>query len=119
MKWKGIIYIAVILSVSLFSSLVGFSSNQVLSLAIFFMVIFGTIFFWQFRLPFALLGISLLLAFGLLDIQHLIEFAGLDVILFLVGMMILVGYLEENHFFESLVNALIRYIGPRPFFLVG
>jgi len=119
MKWKGIIYIAIILGVSLFSSLAGFSSTQVLSLAIFFMVIFGTILFWQFRLPFALLGISLLLAFGLLDIQHLIEFAGLDVILFLVGMMILVGYLEENHFFESLVNTLIRYIGPRPFFLVA
>jgi Na+/H+ antiporter NhaD/arsenite permease-like protein len=119
MRWKGIIYIAIILGVSLLSSLAGFSSTQVLSLAIFFMVIFGTILFWQFRLPFALLGISLLLAFGLLDIQHLIEFAGLDVILFLVGMMILVGYLEENHFFESLVNALIRYIGPRPFFLVA
>jgi Na+/H+ antiporter NhaD/arsenite permease-like protein len=118
MKWKGIIYIAIILGVSLLSSLAGFSSTQVLSLAIFFMVIFGTILFWQFRLPFALLGISLLLAFGLLDIQHLIEFAGLDIILFLVGMMILVGYLEENHFFESLVNALIRYVGPRPLFLV-
>ena len=32
--------------------------------------------------------------------------------------MILVGYLEENHFFESLVNTLIRYIGPRPLLLV-
>ena len=119
MRWKGIIYIAIILGVSLFSFQAGFSSTQVLSLAIFFMVIFGTILFWQFRLPFALLGISLLIAFGLLDIQHLIEFAGLDIILFLVGMMILVGYLEENHFFESLVNALIRYIGPRSFFLVA
>jgi Na+/H+ antiporter NhaD/arsenite permease-like protein len=119
MKWKGFIYIAIILGVSLLSSLAGFSPTQVLSLAIFFMVIFGTILFWQFRLPFALLGISLLLAFGLLDTQHLIEFAGLDVILFLVGMMILVGYLEENHFFESLVNALVRYIGPSPFFLVA
>jgi Na+/H+ antiporter NhaD/arsenite permease-like protein len=119
MKWKGIIYIAIILGVGLLSSLVGFSPTQVLSLAIFFMVIFGTILFWQFRLPFALLGISLLLAFGLLDIQHLIEFAGLEIILFLVGMMILVGYLEENHFFESLVNTLIRYIGPRPLLLVA
>ncbi len=82
------------------------------------MVIFGTILFWQFRLPFALLGISLLLAFGLLDIPHLIEFAGLDIILFLVGMMIFVGYLEENRFFESLVNALIRTMGPRPTLLV-
>jgi Na+/H+ antiporter NhaD/arsenite permease-like protein len=82
------------------------------------MVIFGTIFFWRFRLPFALLGISLLLGFGLLDISHLIEFAGLDIILFLVGMMILVGYLEENRFFEFLVSALIRFIGPRPLFLI-
>jgi Na+/H+ antiporter NhaD/arsenite permease-like protein len=82
------------------------------------MVIFGTILFWPFRLAFALLGISLLLAFGLLDIPHLIEFAGLDIILFLIGMMILVGYLEENRFFESLVNPLVRTIGPRPVLLV-
>jgi Na+/H+ antiporter NhaD/arsenite permease-like protein len=116
---KGILYLLIILCVSALSYFAGFSRIQVLSISIFFMVIFGTILFWQFRLPFALLGISLLLAFGLLDIQHLIEFAGLDIILFLVGMMILVGYLEENHFFESLVNALIRYIGPRPFFLVA
>jgi len=115
---KGIVYISIIVSVSLLSYLAGFSTTQVLSLAIFFMIIFGTIMYWRFRLPFALLGISLLLAFGLLDIPHLVEFAGLDIILFLVGMMIFVGYLEENHFFESLVNALIRYVGPRPVLLV-
>jgi Na+/H+ antiporter NhaD/arsenite permease-like protein len=116
--WRGIIYIFIILGLSIFSYFIGFSTSQSLSLSIFFMVIFGTILFWQFRLPFALLGISLLLAFGLLDIHHLIEFAGLDIILFLIGMMIFVGYLEENHFFESLVNTLIRYIGPRPMLLV-
>jgi Na+/H+ antiporter NhaD/arsenite permease-like protein len=115
---KGIVYISIIVSVSLLSCLAGFSTTQVLSLAIFFMIVFGTIMYWRFRLPFALLGISLLLAFGLLDIPHLVEFAGLDIILFLVGMMIFVGYLEENHFFESLVNALIRYVGPRPVLLV-
>ena len=118
MKWKGIVYILIILGLSLLSSLAGFSTQQVLSLSIFFMVIFGTIFFWQFRLPFALIGISLLLAFGLLDIPHLIEFAGLEIILFLIGMMILVGYLEENQFFETLVNALVQYIGPRPVVLL-
>ena len=118
MKWKGITYLSIILGLSVLSSLVGFSTHQVLSLAIFFMVIFGTILFWQFRLSFALLGISLLLAFGLLDIPHLIEFAGLDIILFLIGMMILVGYLEENQFFERLVNTLVRYVGPRPVLLL-
>jgi Na+/H+ antiporter NhaD/arsenite permease-like protein len=118
MIWRGIVYVAIIVGTSLLSSLIGFSSTQVLSLSIFFMVIFGTILFWQFRLPFALVGISLLLVFGLLDIPHLIEFAGLDVILFLVGMMIFVGYLEENRFFESLVYALIRTVGPRPTLLL-
>ena len=112
------IYIFILLSLSGLSFLIGFSTHQVLSLSIFFMVIFGTILFWQFRLSFALLGISLLLALGLLDIPHLIEFAGLDIILFLVGMMILVGYLEEKQFFESLVNALVRLVGPRPILLV-
>jgi len=115
---KGSVYVSIILSVSLFSHFAGFSTTQVLSLAIFFMVIFGTIMYWRFRLSFALLGTSLLLAFGLLDIPHLIEFTGLDIILFLVGMMIFVGHLEENHFFESLVNALIRYVGSRPVLLV-
>jgi Na+/H+ antiporter NhaD/arsenite permease-like protein len=115
---RGMVYLLVILGLTTLSFLAGFSISQVLSLAIFFMVIFGTILFWRFRLPFALLGISLLLSFGLLDIPHLIEFAGLDIILFLVGMMILVGYLEENRFFEFLVNNLIRFIGPRPLFLI-
>jgi len=115
---RAIIYIFILLSLSGLSFLIGFSTHQVLSLSIFFMVIFGTILFWQFRLSFALLGISLLLAFGLLDIPHLIEFAGLDIILFLVGMMILVGYLEEKQFFESLVNALVRLVRPRPILLV-
>ncbi len=115
---RRIVYISIILGVSFLSSLVGFSPTQVLSLAIFFMVIFGTILFWPFRLPFALIGISLLLVFGLLDISHLVEFAGLDIILFLIGMMIFVGYLEENRFFESLVNALIRTVGPKPMLLV-
>jgi Na+/H+ antiporter NhaD/arsenite permease-like protein len=118
MKWTGVVYLLIIVSLSALSSLAGFSTPQVLSLSIFFMVLFGTIFFWRFRLSFSLIGIFLLLSMGLLDIPHLIEFAGLDIILFLIGMMILVGYLEENHFFESLVNTLIRYIGPRPLLLL-
>jgi Na+/H+ antiporter NhaD/arsenite permease-like protein len=115
---KGMIYLAVVFGLSLLSALAGFSRVQTLSIALFFVVIFGTIFFWQFRLAFALLGISLLLALGLLDIPHLIKFAGLDIILFLIGMMIFVGYLEENRFFESIVSAIVRWIGPRPVLLL-
>jgi Na+/H+ antiporter NhaD/arsenite permease-like protein len=118
MKSKSIFYVLTILGLTFLSLLSGFSVSQVFSLSIFFMVIFGTLFFWRFRLPFAFIGIALLLALGLLDIPHLIEFAGLDIILFLVGMMVFVGYLEENRFFEFLVNHLIRFIGPKPVVLV-
>ncbi|RPI99276.1 MAG: hypothetical protein EHM36_16235, partial [Deltaproteobacteria bacterium] len=116
---RALAYVAAVSILGLLSFLAGFSTRQVLSIWIFFIVIFGTIFFWRFRLAFSLIGISLLLAFGLLDIPHLVESAGLDIILFLVGMMIFVGYLEENQFFESLVNTLIRHVGPRPLLLVA
>ena len=39
-----------------------------------------------------------MLGLGLLDTKTMIEFAGFDMILFLVGMMIVVGFLEEKKF---------------------
>ncbi len=63
--------------------------------------------FWRLRVAFAFIGIFVLLFTGLLDVPHLVEFAGLDIIVFLVGMMVVVGYLEERHFFEYLLNRLM------------
>jgi len=48
---------------------------------------------------------------GLLDVYHLIEFASFDVILFLIGMMTIIGFLEENHFFEYLIDRIIKLVG--------
>jgi len=81
-------------------------------------MIFGTLFFWRFRLAFALLSIAALLIFGLLDLHNLVAFAGLDIILFLIGMMVLVGLLEERRFFERLVAFLVRRIGGKAWKLV-
>ena len=88
----------------------GFTGQQVFAISIFTGFIFGTLLFWEFRLAFALVGISLLLASGMLDIEHLIEFASLDVILFLIGMMIVIGYLEEQHFFADVLDRVLPYI---------
>ena len=88
----------------------GLSPAQVLAVAIFSGFIFGTLLFWEFRLAFALVGIALLLGSGLLDVEHLVEFASLDVILFLVGMMIVVGYLEEQHFFARALDKVLPTI---------
>src|SRR5690606_21532146 len=52
----------------------------------------------------------LLFASGMLDVEHFIEFASLDVILFLVGMMIVIGYLEEKDFFTRALNRVLPTI---------
>jgi len=92
----------------------GLDTRQLLAVGSFCVILFGAIFFWKFRLAFASFGVALLLSTGLLDIPHLIEFAGLDIILFLVGMMTVVGFLEEQHFFEHLIDRLLLWVGPHP-----
>jgi len=92
----------------------GLSANQTLAVGGFCVVLYGAIFFWQYRLAFACFGVSLLLSAGLLDVPHLIEFAGLDIILFLVAMMTIVGFLEERHFFEWVIDRLLLAVGPHP-----
>ncbi|MCS7146234.1 MAG: SLC13 family permease [Nitrososphaerota archaeon] len=73
-------------------------------------------------MAFAFIGIFILLITGLLDVPHLVEFAGLDIIVFLIGMMVVVGFLEERHFFEYLLNRVVR-LGRTPlrllFILMG
>src|SRR3989338_5103207 len=98
---------------------VGFDGKQILATSIFFMIICGTLFYWKFRLAFAFTGIAILLGTKLLDIPHVIEFAGLDIILFLVGMMTIIGFLEENHFFEYLVAKVVDAVGQRPYLLMS
>ncbi len=108
---NAIWYIAGIAVTVFASSLLGLTARQLVAVAGFSSILFGAIFFWQYRLTFAFLGIGALLATGLLNVAHVIEFAGLDIVLFLIGMMVIVGFLEENQFFEHLVNKLIALVG--------
>jgi Na+/H+ antiporter NhaD/arsenite permease-like protein len=84
-----------------------FTSTQVISFTVFLGIILSILLFWRLRVAFAFIGIFALLSTGLLDVTHLVEFAGLDIIIFLIGMMIVVGYLEERHFFEYLLNRIM------------
>lgn len=107
---KAIGYVLLVGSVAGLTSLTGFTGQQVLATTIFAGFIFGTLLFWEFRVAFALTGIALLFASGMLDVEHFIEFASLDVILFLVGMMIVIGYLEEKDFFTRALNRVLPTI---------
>ncbi len=108
---KGYALVLLTIATALISFLAGLSKPQIVAVTIFGLAIYGTLLFWQFRLTFIFMGIVGLLIFGAVDIEHIIEFASLDIILFLVGMMIIIGFLEERHFFEHLISHVLRFSG--------
>lgn len=95
------------------------NSQQILAVTIFLSFILGTLFYWPFRLAFALIGMTLLLIANVIDIPHLIEFANVDIILFLIAMMLVIGFLEERRFFEVLLERLLASIDRYPYLLFG
>jgi Na+/H+ antiporter NhaD/arsenite permease-like protein len=86
----------------------GMSAHQALSISIFSASILGTLFFWDFRLSFAFIGTSILLMTKTIDLEHVIEFSSLEVILFLVGMMVIIGLLKDSGVFAWLVSLILR-----------
>jgi len=105
-----VIIISTIL-VAIITSLLGFNVNQIISVVIFVFKTTAALMFWRYRLPFAILGLSVLLLVGVIDVTHLIEFASFDIVLFLVGMMIIIGFLEERAFFEYLSQKFMKMAG--------
>ncbi|MBU1922677.1 MAG: hypothetical protein KJ710_00200 [Candidatus Omnitrophica bacterium] len=86
----------------------GMNTHQALSISIFSASILGTLFFWDFRLSFAFIGTSILLLTKTIDLEHVIEFSSLEVILFLVGMMVVIGLLKDSGVFSWIVSLILR-----------
>ncbi len=84
-----------------------FDGKQAISCGVFISIILGTLFFWNFRLAIAFLGLSVLIFSNSLDIPTFIESASLQVILFLVGMMVIVGALRDLGFFTWVVQLIV------------
>lgn len=82
-------------------------AKQSLACAVFISIIFGTLFFWTFRLAIAFLGIATLIFSNCLNIARFVESSSLEVILFLVGMMIIVGALRDLGFFTWIVQLIV------------
>ena len=119
-KFAGVIgYLVIVICAVLLSTSFGLTSKQIISLTIFVSFIAGSLFYWPFRNAFALTGVALLLIFNVLDLQHLVEFAQLDLLLFLIGMMTIIGYLEEKGFFEWFVGVLTKPFYNRPVVLIS
>ena len=102
--------ILLLISISLwvFANKIGMNPRQALSIAIFSMSILGTLFFWDFRLSFAFIGTAVLLVTKTIDIEHLLIFSSLEVILFLIGMMVIMGRLKDSGVFAWIVSVILR-----------
>ena len=108
------IYLGIIIAagISLFF-LLG-DTQQTLAATIFLATVLGTLMFWKFRLAIAFLGLVLLLITRTVDLSTAIEFMNLEVILFLVGMMVIVGLLRQIGLFRWLLVKGLRLSGFRP-----
>jgi len=105
---KFITLIFISLGLGFLSRGVGLNLYQAVAISIFSMSILGTLFFWDFRLSFAFLGVSILLIFKVIDLENFIKFSSLEVILFLVGMMVLIGLLKDAGVFAWIVGWILR-----------
>ena len=114
-SWKEWAWYALgVIATPLLLSRIGLSTHQTLAVAGFCIILYGAIFFWKYRVAFSCFGLAMLLTTNLLDVPHLIEFAGLDIILFLIAMMAIIGFLEEAKFFEYIIERLLTVVGPHP-----
>ena len=105
---KLIIIIATALLIALGGVKVGLSQHQAIVASIFCVSIMGVLLYWELRLSFVFLGAGAMLLTRSIDLENLIKFASLDVILFLIGTMILVGMLNDAGFFYWIITRLIR-----------
>lgn len=102
------IYLAVNLAIGFGLYYLLHDMRQTIAGTIFIALIIGTLMFWRFRVAIAFIGIVLLLITRTIDLQHTIEFMSLDVILFLVGMMVIVGLMRRSGFFRWLLAQALK-----------
>ncbi len=83
------------------------NATQALTLAVFSAVITTTLLFWERRVGVAFIGVALLVACKAMTLKSIVLGAELDIILFLVGMMIIVGVLKDLGFLTWIIQAII------------
>ncbi|MBN1405654.1 MAG: hypothetical protein JW946_03970 [Candidatus Omnitrophica bacterium] len=105
---KFVILLFVSALLGILSRMWGFNSQQALAIAIFSASVLGTVLFWDMRLSIAFIGASLLLMTKTINFEHFLKFASFEIILFLIGMMILSGFLKDSNFFIWIVTLMLR-----------
>ena len=107
-----ILRFAILIAVAILVGFCGTASGAMTSVqstacAVFISIIFGTLFFWSFRLAIAFLGLAVLIFNKSMDIPTFVGSSSLEVIMFLVGMMVIVGALRDLGFFTWIVQLIV------------
>jgi Na+/H+ antiporter NhaD/arsenite permease-like protein len=108
MKKKALLLPICALALGIGGFIGGLTRQQSFIVAVFSVSILGTLFFWDFRLGFLFIGSGILFLIHAVDIEHFIKYASLDVILFLMGMMIVVGMMKESGIFHELAAYVLK-----------
>lgn len=108
MAKKCIFLFLISLCLGIIGYLIGLSLIQSLVIAIFSLSILGTLVFWDFRLSFVFMGSCVLILIRAVNLENFIKFASLDVILFLIAMMIIVGMMKDAGVFHWLIMVFCR-----------
>ncbi|MGI5868419.1 MAG: SLC13 family permease [Kiritimatiellia bacterium] len=84
------------------------TTNQVIAVTTFIVIILATLLFWELRLAVAFIGISVMLATNVATLPQMMEKTELHIILFLVGMMTLVGVLKDLGLFTWIIQLILN-----------
>ncbi len=98
----------------------GIKERQVLAAVIFYVSILGAIMFWERRVAAVFLGLVAMILTGVMPFRVALESMELNLILFLVAMMIVVGYLKETGFLRYITVKVVSGTAgdPRRFLFV-
>ena len=97
---KLLVYLPVMLITEFFLFQILGDMKQTIAGTIFIALVIATLIFWRFRVAIAFIGIVILLVTRTIDLNLTVEYMSLDVILFLIGIMIIVGMLRRSGFFK-------------------
>ncbi len=89
----------------------GLNQQQTISVTVFLIIILSTLFFWDFRLAIAFIGLPVLMLTGAMEMECFKQHCSLEVILFLVGMMVVVGGLRDLGFFTWIIQGILKVKG--------
>jgi Na+/H+ antiporter NhaD/arsenite permease-like protein len=116
---KSLILVIAVTVIAFCSYRIGFNPNQIITLSAFSLSILGTLLFWNFRLSFAFLGTTIILFTGVATLQEFLRHSSMEIIFFLIGMMVIVGFLKEIGLFTWLLQKalIMKHISARRFMI--